>query len=131
MGIIDKLKKGKKTESVLDSLIKEKEPKEKTEDIIQERSDDIEVREIPSTDHSPVDEVAEDAMGAAQVEAKPVQEFRTEGMHEFDIESLGASGDANIKVEYKSRVSALIDKNKIDEAINLLQELKEKLVEEK
>lgn len=128
MGIIDKLKKEKKNESVLDSLVKEKEPKEKTKDIIQERSNDIEVREIQEIDKPPI---SEEVMDETQVEAKPKQEFRTEGMHEFDIESLGASGNANIKVEYKSRISELIDKSKIDDAINLLQELKEKLAEEK
>ncbi|MCK4673473.1 hypothetical protein KAT67_05770, partial [candidate division WOR-3 bacterium] len=56
MGIIDKLKKEKKNESVLDFLVKEKEPKEKTKDITQERSNDIEVREIQETDKPPISE---------------------------------------------------------------------------
>lgn len=131
MGIIDKLKKGKKKESVLDSLVKKKEPEEEAKDKIQGKPDDIEVRELPDTSRPSASEVSEDVMDITQLEAKPIREFRTEGMHEFDIDSLGIGSDANIKAEYKSKIAKLIDKNNIDAAINLLQELKQKLAEQK
>jgi hypothetical protein len=133
MGIIDKLRKGKKSESVLDSLIKKKkESKEKAEAASTEKPSDIEVRELKA---EPLDNIAApEDIGMQPVEetAKPVHEFRTEGMHEFSLDSLGADAtDAGIKAGYKSKVNKLIDDNRIDEAIHLLQELKQKLAEQR
>jgi hypothetical protein len=48
-------------------------------------------------------------------------------MHEFDIDSLGASNDGAIRIEYKSKVCKLIDVGAVDEAIELLKDLKSKL----
>jgi len=126
MDIIDKLKKGKKGESVFESLIKKKEPQEEKKKEIENKSSDIEFTQITS-DKPPLTPGS-----APPTEKKPSSvEFRTEGMHEFDIESLGEAGDANIKVEYKSKVNELIDKSEIDAAINLLLELKQKLANTK
>lgn len=130
MNIIDRLKKGKKSESVLDSLIKKKDTKERA-DIIQERQDDIEVRELQSSDIPTPAEDDDDVVDIAQIEEKTAREFRTEGMTEFDIESLGGDTHAGVKAGYKARINSLIDDNKIDEAINLLRELKTKLTEKK
>ncbi len=127
MNIIDKLKKKKKSGSVLDSLIKKKEPKADAEDMVQKKLDDIEVREITSS-NKPVD--SEEIEERTQPEEKPIREFRTEGMREFDIESLGVDSNANMKAEYKARITTLIDQDKIDEAMNLLHELKSKLTGE-
>lgn len=127
MNIIDRLKKGKKSESVLDSLIKKKDSKEGA-DIVQERQDDIEVRELGSSD---MPTAAEEVVDISQIEEKPAREFRTEGMTEFDIESLGGDTHAGVKAAYKARITSLIEENKIDEAINLLKELKTKLTEKK
>jgi hypothetical protein len=60
-------------------------------------------------------------------EDKPVREFRTDGMHEFDIDSLGAGGDASTRIEYKARINQMIDTGQLDEAIELLNELKSRL----
>jgi hypothetical protein len=48
-------------------------------------------------------------------------------MHEFDIDSLGASNDGAIRIEYKTKVCKLIDLGAVDEAIELLRDLKSKL----
>ncbi|MEO0227134.1 MAG: hypothetical protein ABIL70_03675 [candidate division WOR-3 bacterium] len=116
MEFLKKLKKDKKAESVFDLLIEKKQKKEE----IEERPPDMEVTEI-SPEKAPPPVIQE------KPEPTPKREFRTEGMHEFDIESLGASTSAGLKIEYKARIVALIDEDKIDEAIALLQELKEKL----
>jgi hypothetical protein len=129
MGILDKLKKGKKQGSVLDSLLKKKEAEKKSSEI-PKKPDDMEVRELPTSDTDKL-AMAEDIDMQPIEEPKPVQEFRAEGMHEFTLDSLGAdSGGANIKAEYKSKVNQLIDKGKIDEAIKLLEELQLKLIAE-
>jgi len=121
MDIIDKLKKEKKAGSVFDALLKSKEQQEKPKEETPTTPADIEVQEIKSTSPQPEEKTV--------IEPKRTQprEFRTEGMHEFDIESLGQSSEASIKIEYKSVVSRLIDEDKIDEAIRLLLELKDKL----
>lgn len=129
MGILDKLKKDKKQESVLDSLLKKKEPEKKPGEI-PKKPDDMEVRELPASETDKL-AMADDIDMEPVEEPKPVQEFRAEGMHEFTLDSLGAdSGGANIKAEYKSKVNQLIDKGKIDEAIKLLEELQLKLIAE-
>jgi len=132
MGIIDKLKKGKKSESVLDSLVKKKSPQEEAKETGAAKPDDIEVRELNPTG---VEKIAmpEDIGMQPIVEEppKPVHEFRAEGMHEFSLESLGSSPNASLKVEYKSKANKLIDEDKIDEAIKVLQELKQKLAQQK
>ncbi len=125
MGILDRLKKEKKDESVLDALIKKKTAKEKPQEVVQESSSDIEVRELSPSQKASDDEEVNDV---PEFE-KPIREFRTSGMHEFELDSLGADSDANIKVEYKMRISTLIDQGKIDEAIQLLGELKKRLIE--
>jgi hypothetical protein len=129
MGVLDRLKKEKKDESVLDALIKKKTAKEQPKDVVHESSSDIEVRELSPAQRaeSEDEEIAEDS---TEFE-KPIREFRTSGMHEFELDSLGADSDANIKVEYKVRISTLIDQGKIDEAMQLLSELKTKLAEKK
>jgi len=118
MDIIGKLKKEKKLETVFDSIIKKKETKES-----QPKPADIEVTSI-SSDKAPATEVPQE-----KKESPSKREFRTEGMHEFDMESLGLADDAGVKIEYKAKVSTLIDAGKIDEAINLLKELKERLTQ--
>jgi len=121
MDIIDKLKKGKKGKSVFDSLIKKKETKEEKGEEIEKRPSDVEIREVNSDKKTaPVPE---------QEEIKPISEFSAEGMHEFDVESLSATSGESIKGEYKSKIIKSIDEGKIDEAINLLAELKNKLEE--
>jgi hypothetical protein len=126
MSIIDRLKKGKKVESVLDALTKKKEPE--TKDTGTKPNDlDVEVRELNPSGPGKED-VLED-LDMEPVDEKPVREFRTEGMHEFELDSLGTSSDAIMKTEYKFRINDLIDKNQIDEAIAVLEELKRKLAE--
>jgi hypothetical protein len=126
MSIIDRLKKGKKVESVLDALTKKKEPEMK--DTGTKPNDlDVEVRELNPSGPGKED-VLED-LDMEPVDEKPVREFRTEGMHEFELDSLGTSSDAIMKTEYKFRINDLIDKNQIDEAIAVLEELKRKLAE--
>lgn len=114
MDIIKKLKKEKKSESVFDTLIKKKSP----EGPVVQKSEDMEVTAITPEKPLPV------------VEKKgipPKAEFRAEGMHEFDIESLGVDNNASMKIEYKAKIMSLIDENKFDEAIDLIKELKEKI----
>ena len=126
MSIIDRLKKGKKVESVLDALTKKKDPESK--DPQQKPRDlDVEVREL-NPSGSGKEEVLED-YDMEMVDEKPVREFRTEGMHEFELDSLGTSNDAIMKAEFKFRINDLIDKNQIDDAIAVLEELKRKLTE--
>ncbi|MGB3340549.1 MAG: hypothetical protein WBB37_03605 [bacterium] len=130
MGIIDRLKKGKKSESVLDSLVKKKEP-EKTKGSEQSRSSDIEVRELNPASEAKIAMPDDIGMQPVEEDVKPTREFRTQGMHEFTLDSLGNSPNAGIKVEYQAKVKRLMDEDKIDEAINALQELKRKLAEKK
>ncbi|KPJ72233.1 hypothetical protein AMJ52_06985 [candidate division TA06 bacterium DG_78] len=120
MDIIDKLKKEKKGKSVFDTFIKKKKAAEKEQEEARKPSD-IEVREIHPESPPPSVPVQETKMKPATTE------FRTEGMQEFDMENLGESNKTNIKMEYKSKVSRLIAGGKIDEAIRLLLELKERL----
>ncbi len=129
MDIIDKLKKEKKEQSVFEYLIEKKKEQEKPEETPETRSPDIVVREL---DHQTQEQqIAQPEVPSnEEQEDKRVSEFRTEGMHEFDIESLGTSSDANIKIEYKSMINKMIDENKIDDAIELLKELKGRLTEQ-
>lgn len=128
MDIIDKLKKGKKDQSVFDSLIKKKETEKESEETPQTRPPEIVVRELDTAGpQTPQTEPAE----VKPKEDKPVREFRASGMHEFDIDSLVASSDANIKIEYKAMIAKMIDESKIDDAIELLKELKTRLTEKK
>ncbi len=126
MSIIDRLKKGKKVESVLDALTKKKDP-ESNEPMKKPSDLDVEVRELNPSGGGK-EEVLED-YDMEMVEEKSVREFRTEGMHEFELDSLGTSSDAVMKAEFKFRINDLIDKNQIDDAIALLEELKRKLTE--
>lgn len=120
MDIIEKLKKEKKIRSVFDVILTEKNAPEQPVD----KPDDIEVREIHSTQRDVEEPKSVDSESGGRGE---VREFRTEGMHEFDIESLGASNDGAIRIEYKTKVCKLIDLGAIDEAIELLKDLKAKL----
>jgi hypothetical protein len=120
MDILEKLKKEKKIRSVFDVIRESKKTKENTE----EKVNDIEVREL-SPAHPAVHEPAREE--AEPAEDKPVREFRTDGMHEFDIDSLGAGGDASTRIEYKARINQMIDTGQLDEAIELLNELKSRL----
>ncbi len=117
MDIIKKLKKEKKPESVFDTLLKKKS----AEETPVTKPEDMEVTAINPDKPPP-----EIAQVAEKKETAPKREFRTEGMHEFDIDSLGVTSDATLKIEYKARIMTLIDENKFDEAIELLTELKEK-----
>jgi hypothetical protein len=120
MDIIEKLKKEKKIRSVFDVILEDKNAKENP----AEKPNDIEVRELNPA--QPV--VSEPERVEAEPDGtRPVREFRTEGMHEFDIESLGASSDGAIRIEYKTQVCKLIDAGDFDEAIELLKDLKSKL----
>ncbi len=118
MDIIKRLKKDKKSESVFDSLLKKKSPDEVTE----KKLEDIEVTPLEPEKSMP---------GATPMREKkenlPTREFRTEGMHEFDIESLSSDSSVSLKIEYKARIMSLIDENKFDEALELIKELKEKV----
>lgn len=128
MGILDKLRKGKKSKSVLDSLIKKKEP-DKVKDATIEKSNDIEVRELNPADAEKIAAPEDIGMEPVQEDVKPTRELRTEGMREFTLDSLGNTPGAGIKSEYKAKVSRLISEDKIDEAISALQELKRKLAD--
>jgi hypothetical protein len=126
MDIIEKLKKEKKIRSVFDIILKGKE----TEADRHEKSPDIEVRELsPAAAAAAVPQIEQAESEPGPDEHKPIREFRTEGMHEFDIDSLGASGHGALKVEYKARLVHLVDEGKIDEAIEVLKELKKRLSE--
>ncbi|UCG92842.1 MAG: hypothetical protein JSV97_03800 [candidate division WOR-3 bacterium] len=130
MGIIDKLKKEKKEQSVFEYLIEKKKEQEKPEETPQTKSPDIVVRELGQ--QPPEQQIVEPEIPSNEdQEDKRVSEFRTEGMHEFDIESLGASSDASIKIEYKAMIAKMIDESKIDDAIELLKELRERLAKQK
>ena len=123
MEIIDRLRKEKKVRSVFDAIIRNKEAKEAPE----EKLTDFEVRELtPGGTPAVAEPAPDDEVGD---EEKPLREFRTEGMHEFDMESLSASGDGALRVEYKAKVCKLIDERRVDEAIEVLKELKSKLEE--
>jgi hypothetical protein len=124
MDIIEKLKKEKKIRSVFDVILEDKNAKEHPE----EKPRDIEVREL-SAAQPVVDEQEHDENEPEGT--RPVREFRTEGMHEFDIESLGASRDGAIRIEYKTKVCKLIDTGAFDEAIEVLKDLKSKLTGKK
>ena len=120
MDIIEKLKKEKKIRSVFDVILEDKKTKENPEP----EPNDIEVRELNPA--QPI--VNEPERVEAEPEGtQPEREFRAEGMHEFDIDSLGASGDGAIRIEYKTQVCKLIDTGAFDEAIELLKDLKSKL----
>lgn len=120
MDIIEKLKKEKKVRSVFEVIFKSKEAKTAPE----EKLADIEVRELDPASPSVSEPTQEDEV---EDEEKPVREFRTEGMHEFDMDSLSASGEGALRIEYKAKVSKLIDERRVDEAIEILKELKSKL----
>ncbi|MEO0137234.1 MAG: hypothetical protein ABIL39_09935 [candidate division WOR-3 bacterium] len=118
MDIIKKLKKDKKPESVFDTLLKKK-PAEEKPAVMPE---DMEVTALtPEKSPPEITPVIE------KKESVPLREFRTEGMHEFDIDSLGVDSNTSLKIEYKAKITRLIDENKFDEAIALINELKEKL----
>ncbi len=118
MDIIKKLKKDKKPESVFDSLIKKKP----TEEVAKQKPEDMEVTAL-----TPEKLVPGTTAVPEKKETTSTREFRTEGMHEFDIESLGTDENASIKIEYKAKIMSLIDENRFDEAMELMKELKEKI----
>jgi hypothetical protein len=123
MDILNKLKKDKKSDSVFDSVIKKKE-KDTTPEIVA-RPTDMEVTQISG------DKAAQQEKAAVPAkETTPKREFRTEGMHEFSLDSLGIPDQqANLKTEYRAKVIALIDQQKYGEAIEMLMELQMKLDE--
>jgi len=123
MDIIDRLRKEKKVRSVFEVILKGKEAQATPE----EKLADIEVRELnPASPAGAVDSepTRDDVVEETE---EPLREFRTEGMHEFDMESLSASGEGALRVEYKARIGKLIDERRVDEAIEILKELKSKL----
>ncbi|UCF71027.1 MAG: hypothetical protein JSW49_01765 [candidate division WOR-3 bacterium] len=125
MDIIERLRKEKKKRSVFDIILKGKETKAEEPG----KSPDIEVRELEPTAPAAAPQPEQAGVEPGEEEQKPIREFRTEGMHEFDIDSLGISGQGALKAEYKARLVHLIDKGTIDEAIDLLKELRVKLLE--
>jgi hypothetical protein len=126
MSIIDRLKKTKKNESVLDSLVKKKQP-DQPDDGKQPAPTDIEVRELNPGADTKIAAPEDIGMQPVDEEAKPAREFRTQGMHEFTLDSLGNSEKTTAKAEYQAKIKRLIDEDKYDEAINSLQELKRKM----
>ncbi len=118
MDIIKRLKKDKKPESVFDTLIKKKP----TEEPPIQKPEDMEVTAL--TPEKPVGKTTPES---EKKETTPTREFRTGGMHEFDIDSLGVDGSASVKIEYKAKIMSFIDENRFDEAIELIKELKEKI----
>ena len=70
-----------------------------------------------------------EAKAAEQKEKSVKREFRTEGMHEFDMDSLGTSTTMSTKLEYKARISIAIDENNFEEAIALINELRQKITQ--
>jgi hypothetical protein len=123
MDIIEKLRKEKKVRSVFEVIFKSKDAQAEPE----EKLADIEVRELdPASPSGAVDDEPERGDDTEDGE-RPVREFRTEGMHEFDMESLSASGEGALRVEYKARVGRLIDERRVDEAIEVLKDLKSRL----
>ncbi len=132
MNIIDRLKKEKKRKSIFDALIKKKDSEKEAENV-QEKPDDIEVRELVASDKPTAAEEIVDITDIEEksIEEKPLREFRTEGLREFDIESLGADSSARLKDEYKRLITSAIDENRYDKAIHFLKELRTKLKEKK
>jgi hypothetical protein len=123
MDIINKLKKDKKTDSVFDSVIKKQEKETKSEFVT--KPTDMEVTQI-SGDKAPLQE----KQVTPAKEPAPKREFRTEGLHEFELSSLGVPDQqAAIKQDYKAKIVALIDQGKYGEAIEALMELQFKLDE--
>jgi len=123
MDILNRLKKDKKSDSVFDSVIKKKE-KETAPEIVA-RPTDMEVTSI-SGDKA----AAQEKQAAPVKEPAQKREFRTEGMHEFSLDSLGIPDEhANVRAEYRAKVIALIDQQKYGEAIEMLMELQMKLDE--
>lgn len=119
MDIINRLKKGKKTESVFDALVKKKAPADPT----PAKSLDADVTPLsPDTNRNPETHTAETKEPVAKQRT-----IRTEGMHEFDLESLGQSPDAGLRVEYRQRITNLLDEDRFDEAIDLIKEFKRRL----
>ncbi|MBE0432399.1 hypothetical protein IBX73_02905 [candidate division WOR-3 bacterium] len=116
MDIIDRLKKERKIKSVFEVILKGMEEKA----VQPDKPSDIEVREL-----DPAGPITDEG----EVEENPVPAFRTAGMHEFDMESLATSSDTTLKIEYRLRVGSLIEEGRIDEAIEVLNELKSKLSE--
>jgi hypothetical protein len=123
MDILNKLKKDKKTDSVFDSVIKKKDKETKPGFVA--KPTDMEVTQI-SGDKAPTQE----KQAPPAKEPAPKREFRTEGLHEFELDSLGVPDQqANLKLEYRAKVVALIDGEKYGEAIEMLMELQMKLDE--
>ena len=117
MDILQKLKSQKKDkESVLSSIFskKEKEPEKKAG---PEPDPDITPLEKPGTEEKVV-------FRQERVVSRP-QTFHTEGLKEFDLESLKGDENAPIKAEFAQRVGSFIIEGKVDEAITALNELKE------
>lgn len=124
MDILNRLKKDKKSDSVFDSVIKKKE-KESTVEKVNQPSD-MEVTHI-SGDKPAVQE----KITPTVKEAGPKREFRTEGLKEFELDSLGVPDkNANLKSEYRAKMITLFDKGNYGEAIELLMELQLKLEEQ-
>lgn len=124
MDILNRLKKDKKSNSIFDSVIKKKE-KESTSEFAAKQSD-MEVTHIsgdkPAVQEKPATPVKE---------SSPKREFRTDGLKEFELDSLGVPDkQANLKSEYRAKVIALIDKEQYGEAIEMLMELQIKLGEQ-
>lgn len=120
MDIIKRLKKEKKAESIFDELIKNKDNEKKD----STTPADVEVTQL-TPDKSPVDQ----GKPVAPAEKPVKREFHAEGMHEFDIESLGTSAHMSAKLEYKARISIAIDEGKFEEAIELIRELQQKIAQ--
>jgi hypothetical protein len=123
MDILNRLKKEKKSDSVFDSVIKKKEKEGKPEYVV--KPTDMEVTQISGDKAPPQEKPATPVKDPG-----PKREFRTEGLHEFELDSLGVQDQqADLKLEYKTKVVVLIDQEKYGEAIEMLMELQLKLTD--
>jgi len=123
MDILNRLKKDKKSDSVFDSVIKKKEKESTSENTAQPSG--MEVTHI-SGDKP----VVQEKNTPTVKEAGPKREFRTEGLKEFELDSLGVPDkNANLKSEYRVKMIDLFDKGNYGEAIEMLMELQLKLDE--
>lgn len=119
MDILRKLKSEKKDkENLLSSILQKKEgadDKAKTQP-------DPEITQI----NKPVLEEKRSVLREDRLVAKP-KTFTTEGMREFDLESLKADDIANMRIEYARRIESLVVEGKLDDAAALINELRERL----
>lgn len=118
MDILNRLKREKKADSVMDSVIKKKEKEPQPE--IAAQPSNMEVTHISGDKPA----AQEKTTPPPVKEPAPKREFRTDGLREFELDSLGVPDKhANLKAEYRAKLTALYDNGQYGEAIELLMEL--------